>query len=41
MILMIQPGSLQEYAGELLNAEKRDILRAEFVRNRIGNDKAV
>jgi len=36
MTLMIQPGNLQEYAGEPLKPEERDSLRAEYVRNKIG-----
>ncbi len=35
MILKIQPGSLQKYAGKLLKPDDRDIIRAEYVRNQI------
>lgn len=35
MVLKIQPGNLQKYAGKTLNPEERDSKRAEYVRNRI------
>lgn len=35
MILDIQPGSLQHYAGKALKPDERDISRAQYVRNRI------
>ena len=36
MILNIQPGNLQQYAGKLLNPDNRDSVRAEYVRNKMG-----
>lgn len=36
MVLKIQPGGLQEYAGKLLNAEDMDSQRAKYIRNKIG-----
>jgi len=44
MILDIQPGNLQQYAGRILKPEERDVVRAEYVRSRIekkqcGNQK--
>ncbi len=35
MVLKIQPGSLQKYAGKLLKPDDRDSIRAEYVRNKI------
>ncbi|MGI6123840.1 MAG: protein arginine kinase [Acetivibrionales bacterium] len=35
MILKIQPGSLQEYAGRLLKSDDRDSIRADYVRNKM------
>lgn len=40
MILKIQPGSLQKYAGKLLKADDRDSIRAEYVRNKISEKKS-
>ncbi len=37
MILKIQPGSLQQYAGKMLKPDDRDSIRAEYVRNKIGD----
>lgn len=36
MILKIQPGSLQKYAGKLLKPDDRDSVRAEYIRNKMG-----
>jgi protein arginine kinase len=35
LMVMIQPGFLQQYAGERLNAEQRDIRRARLIRERL------
>lgn len=35
MILNIQPGSLQKYAGKILKPDDRDSMRAEYVRKKI------
>lgn len=35
MVLKIQPGSLQKYAGRLLKADDRDSVRAEYIRNKM------
>ena len=35
MILKIQPGSLQKYAGKLLKPDDRDSVRAEYIRNKM------
>jgi len=35
LMLTIQPGSLQKYAGKALKPDDRDIIRAEYVRRRI------
>jgi protein arginine kinase len=36
MVLNIQPGSLQLYVGKLLKADERDSVRAEYIRNKMG-----
>lgn len=36
LMVLIQPGFLQQYAGEYLGAEERDIRRAEIIRERFG-----
>ncbi|MFD1442902.1 protein arginine kinase [Thermoactinomyces vulgaris] len=35
LMVIIQPGFLQQYAGERLNAEQRDIRRARLIRERL------
>lgn len=35
LMVMIQPGFLQQYAGERLNPEERDIRRADLIRERL------
>ena len=35
LIVLTQPGFLQQYAGELLSPEKRDERRAKLIRERL------
>lgn len=35
LMVMMQPGFLQQYSGEKLNADERDIRRAELIRERL------
>jgi protein arginine kinase len=37
LMVMTQPGYLQQYAGEILSAEERDLRRAELIRTRLAN----
>lgn len=37
LIVMTQPGFLQQYAGQKLTAEERDVRRAEMIRERLKN----
>jgi protein arginine kinase len=39
LMVMIQPGFLQQYAGERLNAEQRDIRRARLIRERLAMEQ--
>jgi protein arginine kinase len=39
LMVLIQPGFLQQYAGEKLGAEERDVRRAELIRERFGMEK--
>ncbi|MDQ0418247.1 protein arginine kinase [Croceifilum oryzae] len=39
LMVMIQPGFLQQYAGERLNPEERDIQRADLIRERLRMEK--
>lgn len=36
LLVMTQPGFLQQYAGEKLNADERDMRRAELIREKFG-----
>lgn len=38
LLVMTQPGFLQQYAGEKLTAEERDIRRAQLIREKFSND---
>jgi len=40
LFLLIQPGHLQKIEGKAIGAEKRDLVRARLVRERILNQKA-
>ncbi len=40
MILDIQPGSLQQYAGRVLKPEERDSVRAQYIRGRFDEKQA-
>lgn len=37
LLVMTQPGFLQQYAGKMLSAEERDIRRAQLIRESFGN----
>jgi protein arginine kinase len=40
LMVMTQPGFLQQYAGKRLNAEQRDIRRARLIRERLAMEQA-